>query len=374
MKHERVNELDLLRFVAALAVVLFHYAFRGHAADALSALSYPLLEPIARYGYLGVDLFFLISGFVILMTAASGNLGSFAVSRIVRLYPAFWVCCTLTFAAIAAADAQRSVSLGQYLVNMTMLGEFLGVPAVDGVYWSLAIEFKFYALVAVVLALGRVHQAQAFLVLWLIATALLIELPIGILRSVLLTDYASYFIAGAMSFLVWSQGMTPLRLGVILAAWPIALYQAVGVIPRFEEHYRSHLNGYAVSGIVTAFFVVMLLVATRRTGYWGRRRWLTIGALTYPLYLLHQNIGYLAFNAGYASLNTHLLLWGTVALMLAAAYAVHVLIERRIAALLKRLLNAALDSGLLRRLQGRLSRLLGRQSPGLSPSSNDAPH
>lgn len=373
MKHERVNELDLLRFLAALAVVLFHYAFRGHAADALSALPYPLLDPIARYGYLGVDLFFLISGFVILMTAASGDLGKFAVSRIVRLYPAFWVCCTLTFVAIAAG-AQHPVSLGQYLVNLTMLGEFLRIPAVDGVYWSLAIEFKFYALVALVLALGRIHQAQSILVLWLIATAILIELPVGLLRSLLLTDYAPYFIAGAMSFLVWSQGVSALRVGAILAAWPLALYQAAGAIPPFEEHYRSHLNAYAVSGIVTAFFVVMLLVATRRTGYWGRRRWLTIGALTYPLYLLHQNIGYMIFNAGYGSVNPHLLLWGTVALMLAAAYAVHVLIERRIAALLKRRLNAALDSGLIRRLQGRLSRLLGRQSPGLSPSSNDAPH
>ena len=89
-KRRRINEIDFLRFVAALSVVLFHYSFRGHAADDLSVMPYPVLETVARYGYLGVDLFFLISGFVILMTASSGSLKDFVISRAVRLYPAFW--------------------------------------------------------------------------------------------------------------------------------------------------------------------------------------------------------------------------------------------------------------------------------------------
>ena len=90
MSKTRVNEIDLLRFFAALAVAFYHYAFRGYAANNLSIMPYPLLEPIAKYGFLGVELFFMISGFVILMTAASGSLKGFIVSRIVRLYPAVW--------------------------------------------------------------------------------------------------------------------------------------------------------------------------------------------------------------------------------------------------------------------------------------------
>src|SRR3954467_14113203 len=53
----RVNEIDLLRFLAALAVVFYHYAFRGYAADNMTVMPYPLLAPAAKYGYLGVDLF-----------------------------------------------------------------------------------------------------------------------------------------------------------------------------------------------------------------------------------------------------------------------------------------------------------------------------
>ena len=53
-KHQ-ISEIDLLRFFAALAVVFFHYSFRGASADGLSKVSYPLLAPISKYGYLGVE-------------------------------------------------------------------------------------------------------------------------------------------------------------------------------------------------------------------------------------------------------------------------------------------------------------------------------
>src|SRR5262249_17939386 len=110
MASKRYYELDLLRFVAAFSVLLFHYTFRGTAAlDHVSDLSYPWLAPVTKDGYLGVDLFFLISGFVILMSASSGSKRQFGVSRIVRLYPAYWVCCTATFLVLLMAEHRRYV-------------------------------------------------------------------------------------------------------------------------------------------------------------------------------------------------------------------------------------------------------------------------
>ena len=109
MNKPRANEIDLLRFLAALAVVLFHYAFRGYAAHS-SSMPYPLLEAVAKYGSYGVELFFLISGFVILMSASGGSLKHFVISRIVRLYPAFWVCCTLTWVVLQFVSGRRYVS------------------------------------------------------------------------------------------------------------------------------------------------------------------------------------------------------------------------------------------------------------------------
>jgi peptidoglycan/LPS O-acetylase OafA/YrhL len=92
------------------------------------------------------------------------------------------------------------------------------------------------------------------------------------------------------------------------------------------------------------FFLTMLAVAARRTGRVGHWRWVALGALTYPLYLLHQNIGYMIFNAAYPRVSAHLLFWGTIALMLALSYAVHATIERPLARPLKSLLNSLFDA------------------------------
>jgi peptidoglycan/LPS O-acetylase OafA/YrhL len=341
----RVNELDLLRFFAAMMVVLFHYSFRGYASKGISPMPYPLLAPAAKYGYLGVDLFFLISGFVILMTASSGSLRKFVISRIVRLYPAFWAACTLTFLTIAAIGGGRySASLSQYFINLTMLNGFVGVDPLDGVYWTLLVEMKFYALVALTLIFGKIKHAQELLIFWLLATVALDIFPIDNLRNLLIVDYAPFFIAGAASFLIWSRGLSLTRLAVIVVAWSVALAHSLQAIPDFEREFNTTYSGAAVLGIISVFFAILFLVSTRRTGRLGKRKWVTVGALTYPLYLIHQYIGFMIFHIAYPAVNSHVLLWSTVLLMLGAAYLINVSIEQRYSTLLKNALNRALDS------------------------------
>jgi peptidoglycan/LPS O-acetylase OafA/YrhL len=341
-RNTRVNELDLLRLIAALGVVFFHYSFRGFAADDMSIMPYPLLAPYAMYGNLGVELFFMISGFVILMTAAGGRLREFVVSRIVRLYPAFWICCTLTFVLTLLIGAPRfSATPAQYLINMTMLSGFFGVPSIDGAYWSLFVELRFYALVAVVLFIGKIRSAQTLLLCWLLASIALEFEPQDTLRSLLIVDHSAFFIAGATCFIVWSGGLSAARLLMLSGSWVLAVYQSLRTLPEFEDYYDVAASGWVVATIVTVFFVVMLLVALRRTGPLGRRRWLLAGALTYPLYLLHQRIGYMIFNAYYPGTSAHLLLWGCIAAILIIALAVHVFMERPFA----RLLRKAIDTG-----------------------------
>jgi len=105
-KH-RFYDIDLMRFVAAFSVMLFHYTFRGNAADNMFDVAYPIIGLVSRYGFLGVDLFFIISGFVILLTARNRDVRGFVISRIVRLYPAVWFCVTLTFIAITLFGKER---------------------------------------------------------------------------------------------------------------------------------------------------------------------------------------------------------------------------------------------------------------------------
>ena len=92
---DRLYEIDLLRITAALAVVCYHYTFSGYAGH-ITSIAFPALSTAKRYGYLGVDMFFVISGFVVLLSAWGRRPHQFVISRIVRLYPAYWVAVTIT--------------------------------------------------------------------------------------------------------------------------------------------------------------------------------------------------------------------------------------------------------------------------------------
>ena len=80
--------IDILRIFAAFLVVFYHYLFRGHAADSMMSTNFPFGE-LLKYGYLGVDLFFIISGFVITKSIENRSLKQFIIARFIRLYPIY---------------------------------------------------------------------------------------------------------------------------------------------------------------------------------------------------------------------------------------------------------------------------------------------
>ena len=152
-------------FASAMSVVLFHYTTRfgqtfGHpSAPTLSFDS----------GFRGVDLFFMISGFVIFMTLGQTSRASdFVVSRFSRLYPTFWVCVLITFAAVAIAGLPgKEVSPLELLANFTMLPQLLRAKPVDGTYWTLEIELFFYTIMLGLFRLGWLRRVHAVLIAWL---------------------------------------------------------------------------------------------------------------------------------------------------------------------------------------------------------------
>ncbi|MBC3383359.1 acyltransferase [Pseudomonas sp. SWRI179] len=340
MNLKRINEIDLLRFIAAMSVVFFHYTFRGYAADDRSLLPYPLLAPVAKYGYLGVELFFMISGFVIMMTAGGEGFRKFLISRAVRLYPAFWVCCSITFVVTLALGGDRfSATVPQYLGNLTLMGDFFDIRPIDGVYWSLFIEIRFYFLIALVMLFRKLHRIEALLCVWLVLSVALEFTDARGWRRFFITEYSTYFIAGAMFYHVWLSGASKLRWATIISSCAFAIYQGVNMLPRLERHYHVDFNAFIVATIIFICYVVMGLVAKKKMGWVAGRRWVVLGIITYPLYLLHQNVGFMVFNALYPAVNPHLLLWGTMALMIAMSLFIHVVFERAMARQLRRVLD-----------------------------------
>ena len=336
----RVPEIDLLRFIAAFAILLYHYTFRGYAADDMSVLSYLWVTPVTKYFYLTIYLLFLVSGFGILMTAAHGSPKSFLIARIVRLYPAFWVCCTLTFLMTLLAGGDRfDATFGQYVANMTLLSGFLRIPSIDNVYWSLFVEIKFYGLVYVILLSHQIHRAKQLLGVWLALTVVALAWPVKYVWSPLLPDYAPWFIAGAMFFLVHKEGLCLYKGVVITVSYIIAVTQVFKELEVYEAYYQTSFNDGLVAIILASFFLVFFLIAMRRTAALGAENWLFLSALTYPLYLLHENIGFMIFNALYEWVNVHVLLWGVVAFMLWLSYVVNIRVEQMYARPMKAFLE-----------------------------------
>jgi peptidoglycan/LPS O-acetylase OafA/YrhL len=332
----RFYGIDLLRFVAAFVVVLFHYTFRGTAAGGQSLVGFPTLGIAFRYGFLGVHLFFMISGFVIFMTALNRPPRGFVISRLVRLYPAFWFCCTATFVVTLLLGAGRfRVTTPQYLANMTMVPTLLGKPFVDGVYWSLLVEIKFYAMVFVLAVLGQLAYAKLYLTLWLAASVLLPLAGLGrVAASLLLSDYAAFFIAGATIFLIRLEGRSPFKLALLGASFVVAAATAP-IVSEFTSIYHVALSRAVVTAIYAAFFVAVYASAMKDFSH-ARWSWcLTLGALTYPLYLLHQNIGFMLMNSVAGRVNRFLILAGTIAAMLVASYLVHACVERPLSGVMR---------------------------------------
>jgi hypothetical protein len=201
-------------------------------------------------------------------------------------------------------------------------------------------------LVAVILLLGRIHQAQLFIILWLIASFVIELFPAWKFRSLLLVDFSAYFIAGATFFLVRSQGITLTRATVIILAWLLALFEATSnELPVINSHYKSAISSVVVGEIITGFFCVMLLISLRQPNGEPRiNRWALLGSLTYPLYLLHQKIGYIFFNALYPRINAHVLFWSMIIFALSAAFLVHFFIEKRYSTVLKKSLTTLLGN------------------------------
>jgi peptidoglycan/LPS O-acetylase OafA/YrhL len=342
----RLNELDLLRFIAAFSVMFFHFTTRGNTNPEYIPIQYPALSAISRYAYLGVDLFFIISGFVIFMSAVDRSAKSFAISRLVRLYPAYWVCCTLTFVVtLIWGVSALKVSPFVYMANMTMLHDYFGISHVDGVYWSLFLEMKFYLFVFLVILFKQMHRAKYFLALWLLVSVLALEFPSSIVETVLITHFSAYFISGAVFYLIWKEGLDLFKGVLLLGAYILAICKSMDMLRVVVSWYHFSADSNVVIGLVTLFYVVFFMLAFKKLSFIRGEFLVMLGSLTYPLYLLHERIGFVIFKSGHTVVQKHLLLVLIMALMCVLAYTVHVRVEKRFAPQLKKFLERLFSFG-----------------------------
>ncbi|MFB7630380.1 acyltransferase family protein [Streptomyces sp. NPDC056149] len=298
----RLAAIDGLRLVAALAVAAFHYVgtttphFWGENDPRQFA---PALHEISRYGWLGVEFFFLISGFVICMSCWGRTPVQFAVSRVSRLFPSYWcvvlmVVGLVLIARLAHLQAATPIDPRTILGNLTMVPGPLGLQLIEGVAWTLWVEARFYLLMAVMLFFGLTYRRMiAFCGAWLTLAVVARELDSAVLDEFALSQYAGLFVTGIALYLMH-------RFGQNLVLWLLAgfawCYQLTVLNDRVTAHAVRPAEGGALSwavcaAVLTAFLALLALAGVGPLAR-CRSRWLvTAGALTYPFYLVHQSIG-----------------------------------------------------------------------------------
>src|SRR5688572_10776553 len=280
----RIGELDALRGIAAVAVVFHHLTRRFYEDYGTPPGAVPSF-PVS--GMHGVFLFFIISGFVISQTLErTRSAREFAVSRFSRIFPSFWVCVLLTFGAVHVFGLPgREVGVGAALVNLTMLQDHFHVAQVDYVYWSLTIELTFYAIAYAAHARGWLgRHPHRFAWAWLGYAAAYVaawrlfgfQLPVN-LALLTLPAYAPLFVAGIMFHLLRAGRGTRQTHAVIACC--LALHNVA--------------NGGGKTGLVlsSGMFLCFYLVSYHRLAILRARPLLFLGAISYPLYLLHNNLG-----------------------------------------------------------------------------------
>ncbi len=278
----RLFAVDALRGLAAMAVVLFHYTTRYvelYGGAGSPSMSFP-------QGHYGVNLFFIISGFVIFMTLEKTRRPmDFVVSRFSRLFPAYWVAVALTFAITSTFGlAGKEVSALQALGNLMMVNAFFHIPHVDGVYWTLEVEMLFYAGMLLVYSTGRLKQIHTFL-LALLALRLAYELVLrafGVdlpwtLSRLLILKYIPWFALGVCVYQT-VMAKSPSRQVVATVVSALACLAVV--------------DGLGLALLAAALAALAWAAAAGRLPWLGHPVLVFFGAISYPLYLLHENIGW----------------------------------------------------------------------------------
>jgi len=279
----RLFELDGLRGIAAIAVCVFHFQ-------------------LFKYGTTGVDLFFIISGFVIYMTIINAKtIRDFWVSRLIRLYPAYWLSIIIAIISFSVLSHQAiSHQFNFILGNITMLQPVFRCKELVDAYWTLYVEMNFYILISVLWAFKQLKNIELILFIGMLSMVAII-VPYQLLDGsspiytrffivfrglVPILNHFHLFAAGIVFYLIYSKGINFMRVILLLCSFAlIALTHRIGG----KVFYFLNLNEHLICCLV--FYLVFILTIYHKTLFLKHPLLVILGNISFVLYLIHQSFG-----------------------------------------------------------------------------------
>ncbi|CAM5268184.1 acyltransferase family protein [Streptomyces avidinii] len=334
----RLAVLDGVRVLAALGVLFYHYFALPSAWDEPPESIFPTAHRFAVYGWLGVEIFFMVSGFVICMSAWGRTVGDFAVSRVSRLFPAYWAAVVFTSLVLFASPEIRQLkAFSDVVVNLSMLQGGIGVPNVDDAYWTLFVELKFYVLFALVVMRGVTYRnCVLFCAAWTLAGVVAPTSDSGVLSFFAAPASSPYFIAGIGFYLMRRFRPNAVLWAVVGVQFLLAQHHVhARMISSLGREATRQTPAWPAHVIIVLGFALMAALALGALDgvQW---RWLPhAGAITYPLYLIHMMAGLTLIHRFRRDVAPVPLVLGVTATMLLLAWLIHRLVERPLGRLLR---------------------------------------
>jgi peptidoglycan/LPS O-acetylase OafA/YrhL len=396
-EHVQIVGLDFLRFIAATMVMAFHLGFwcfvendssigssRG-AFGPKPQIFHPF--PLAQYGWVGVQIFFVISGFVVAYSANGESISKYVKSRIVRLLPAAWICATITTALVASARLYSLSEISHAYPKALIL--FPIGPWIDGVYWTLPVEISFYTVILFFLGTNAMNRAEAaFSVVGIVSSfawlclfsahywgpfydllgleAIRFRLMIfadhiifNRLSQLLLLVHGCFFSTGFILWIASRRGFTLRRLAVL------AIINAGGIICIIESNILIASPSLSAGPAVAIYMaaIMFIIFSVKFNHLFPRRYMREVGLATYPLYLLHNVVG--SFLVGHVFLSTMSARFATLFSM-AICLALVFLVVRPLERVMQRLLRRGISSlNLIRRWNSSFTELAVRPTTAL---------
>lgn len=314
--------LDIIRGIAALLVMLFHYtcAYNRHAGDDIYTTSW---EWSVWWGYAAVATFFVLSGYLAGVSLAARERPKpwrYLAKRARRFYPAFWISMTVSSLVLLIWYRQEAPDLVQYFVNLTMISRLFGVPFIDGVYWSMQCELLFCLICAGLLTIRRTDTMVKVLAAWLIVTIALSFTgsikALKFLRIITISEYSHDFAGGIILYMVTKDIVKRST-----AAWMLVLCLLNSIL------WHGILTPGTIFFVITAVLIALLtrLDAIVPAGNPAVKAIVWVASISYPLYLVHEMIGFTIIRRLQAAGWTHQL---TLLIPIAASLAIALIITR----------------------------------------------